>query len=693
MAPIDRREHRQQRVRGAGPSSVQASFGFNFGALATQAAKHSSLPPQRSSRRTPVRETPRAANGSTQRRRSASVQRSGSMRKSTPKDRTVTPKLGKRKRGSSHAPSIADAEEQDELSPDHGDLVRSIEQSRRIVGTVSPIHEEFETMVDELSMLDEGGSAARKSTLDATALMNGTPLSVLAKKRTSTAGAPQKTPIANRIGSMSVTSRRSISRRSRSTDPAPVTPAILPNGRPRTSTASRFGPEFYTPSAAPAEEESEDELSPPQTNGATPRFVAKGRLSQLQAQDQDAMDIDELSSPMEPTPIQTASTQTSATKAQQLQTPTLPSARRGRPRRVVEDAEANSIDAVAAVEPTTRGKSQRGRQSKISENHATPVASKSRRGRKPRPVVEEEADDEIDELSPEINRSKLPRASFLQSKTRVEAFSDPEDASHKPEESVFEEEEEEQEEEVDPTPQPIQRHQPPKVTQHAKTAPEKPPKKRQKFSGIKHAISVMRIKGSTVKGITVADTTRTILEETIDNRLNCIVEKLQASSDSAQRKDLRSQINLSLSFKESLNEKLLNLQDANDVLSTNFKKMKLFKRDNAELRKEILALQNNRQEVALEHDDIQAQFDVEKAVVETRNTISTNMFDIEAAIQNGRDKAKREQRESEGPDIPLTMLLDTVGKDVGSTNGGLLKNVQVFNTMLEKAADWLEGRV
>lgn len=406
------------------------------------------------------------------------------------------------------------------------------------------------------------------------------------------------------------------------------------------------------------------------------------------------MDIDELSSPMEPTPIHTASTETSVTKAQQLQTPTLPSVRRGRPRRVVEDAEANTVEAVAVVEPATRGKSQRGRQSKISENNATPVATKSRRGRKARPVVEEEADEEIDELSPEIKRFQRPRASVLQSKTRVEAFSDAEDTSHKSEQSVVEEEEEEQiEEEADPTPQPVQRHQPPKVTQHAKTAPEKPPKKRQKFSGIKHAISVMRIKGSTVKGITVADTTRTILEETIDNRLNRIVEKLQASSDSAQRKDLRSQINLSLSFKESLNEKLLNLQDANDVLSTNFKKMKLFKRDNAELRKEILALQNNRQEVALEHDDIQAQFDVEKAVVETRNTISTNLFDIEAAIQNGRDKAKREQRESEGPDIPLTMLLDTVGKDVGSTNGGLLKNVQVFNTMLEKVADWLEGRV
>jgi hypothetical protein len=202
----------------------------------------------------------------------------------------------------------------------------------------------------------------------------------------------------------------------------------------------------------------------------------------------------------------------------------------------------------------------------------------------------------------------------------------------------------------------------------------------------------MRIKGSTVRGITVADTTRTILEETIGHRLTRMAEKMQTSKDSARRKELRSEINMSLSFQESLNEKLLDLQDANDVLSTNFKKMKLFRRDNAELRKDILSLQNSRQEIALEHDDVQAEYDAEKAKVDARNKLSEDMFEIEAAVQVGRRKAQEEGREDEGPEIPLSMLLGMVGRDVGSFGGGLLANVKSFNSTLERAAGWLEGR-
>jgi hypothetical protein len=202
----------------------------------------------------------------------------------------------------------------------------------------------------------------------------------------------------------------------------------------------------------------------------------------------------------------------------------------------------------------------------------------------------------------------------------------------------------------------------------------------------------MRIKGSTVRGITVADTTRTILEQNIDQRIQRMAEKLQNSQDSTRRKELRGEVNMFFSFKESLNEKLLELQDANDVLSTNFKKLKLFKRDKAELRKDILTLQNNRQGVALDHDDVQAEYETDKARVETRNKLSEDMFSIEAAIQNGREKARREGREHEGPELPVSMVISMVGRDVGSSGGSLLSNIKVFNGALERAAGWLEGR-
>ena len=94
----------------------------------------------------------------------------------------------------------------------------------------------------------------------------------------------------------------------------------------------------------------------------------------------------------------------------------------------------------------------------------------------------------------------------------------------------------------------------------------------------------------------------------------------------------------------------------------------------------------------MEQDDVQTQYHAEKAEVESQNTLSDDMFAIEAAIKKGREKARRQGRENEGPDIPLSMLLDNIARDVGSRGGGLLASVKSFNGLLERAAGWLEGR-
>ncbi|KAH7079038.1 hypothetical protein BKA63DRAFT_563695 [Paraphoma chrysanthemicola] len=691
MAPVDRREHRQQRVRGAGPSSVQASFGFNFGALGARPSKQASLPPQRSSRRTLVRSTPNGANGSARRHRSASAPRSSAAkRQRTPKDQTVTPQLGKRKRGSPNAEPVEDDGGEDELTPNHEDIVRSIEKSRRVVGAVSPIREEADDVPDELSVLEDVGSTARKTAARTSAVLNGTPVSVLAQKRVSPRTVPARTPIADRIGGMTATSRQSISRRSKSSELAQATPSMLPNGRPRTSSATHFGPQFDTPGARPGGDESEDELSPPQTNGTTARVVGTDDQSVTKFQEGTNLEEDELSSPMQPTPVQETPLATKTQQAPKSRTTAKkdsmvekPLAKAGRPRKIVLDEEDEPSSATIPKPVARRGRPPKRTTLEDAPATATPATRKPR-SKKNRTSEVEMEDDEVDELSPDKDRSagKPKQAALRREKEVVEVFDRDESDYEEPE----------PEEEPEPTPIPTTRRPSPKRKQPSKPSTEQPPRKRHKFLGPKHAISVMRIKGSTVRGITAADTTRTILGETIEHRLSRMAEKMQTSKDAARRKELRSEINLSLSFQESLNEKLLDLQDANDILSTNFKKMKLFKRDNADLRKEILALQNSRQEIALEHDDVQEAYDAEKAVVDARNKLSEDMFDIGAAIQNGRRKARKEGREDEGPEIPLSMLLGMVGRDVGSEGGGLLVNVKSFNSALERAAGWLEGR-
>jgi hypothetical protein len=595
----------------------------------------------------------------------------------------VTPHLGKRKRGPAQAEPDEDDGEEDELSPDREEAVRSIEKSRRVMGTVSPVREEDDEAPDELSVLEEGGSTVRKTSVYAAELVNGTPVSVLARKRVFSGSKSTTTPIADRIGSLKLTSRQSVPRRSNSTELEPVTPGM----QPPLPSASRPGPQLDTPSAALMEDESEDELSSPQAVSTTPRVIATEGQPEASPQEEGPMEADELSSPLQPTSaqekpvVQKAGNVTRAKDAQlEKQTLAQPPAKRGRPRKIVldEDDEAPSI-----IVPTKPGKRGRPTKSAEAKTVATPAAQKKRR----RNAVSEEdveEDEEVDELSPDKERTLQTSVQPAKRSKDVTQTSDREESE--------EYEEPEPEERPAPTPRPTAKRNSPKQAQHIRPSSEKPPRKKHRFLGPKHAISVMRIKGSTVRGITVADTTRTILEETIDHRLTRLAEKMQTLQDSTRRKELRSEINMALSFKESLNEKLLDLQDANDVLSTNFKKMKLFKRDNAGLRKDILALQNNRQEVALEHDDVQAEYDIEKAKVDARNKLSEDMYSIEAAIQNGRKKARKERREDEGPEVPLSMLLGMVGGNVGSFGGGLLKNVKIFNSALESAAGWLEGR-
>jgi hypothetical protein len=680
------------RTNIASPSSVQASFGFDFGGLGARPAKQSSLPPQRSGRRTPVRTTPRGANGSAKRHRSASLQPgSSSKRGNTPKAQTVTPHLGKRKRGSNIGVLNEDDGEEDELSPDREEIVRSIEKSRRVVGAVSPIREEIDDAPDELSVLEDGGTA-RKTTAYASPVANGTPLSVLAQKSAFAGKTLARTPpLADRLGSMRLNSPQSTARKSKSTEPGSTTPILLPNGQSTLSVASPANQPISTPGVAPVDDESEDELSPAQDISATPRVVMVEQRSETVPEEVDHTEIDELSSPIQATPVQATPVQATpaAQRAARAKGPKAaqknnqPAAaeqptKRGRPRRVVLDDEDEAPSAPVPAKPTKRGRPAKTVETKTV---ATPAAQNQKRKKG---IAEDEVEEEeLDELSPDKDRTAETSRQPTKRSKEIIHVSDGEESEY---------EEAEPEDEPTPLSRPVAQRPSPKRKQNVEPSSEKPPRKRHRFLGPKHAISVMRIKGSTVRGITVADTTRTILEETIDHSLGRMAEKLQTSQDSTRRKELRSMLNMSLSFKESLNEKLLDLQDANDVLSTNFKKMKLFKRDNAELRKDILRLQNNRQEIALEQDDVIADHDAEKARADARNKLSEDMFSIEAAIQNGRKKARAEGRENEGPQLPLSMMLGMVGQDVGSSGGGLLSNVKIFSGALERAAGWLEGR-
>jgi len=444
----------------------------------------------------------------------------------------------------------------------------------------------------------------------------------------------EKTPIADRTSDLAISSTVKYSRTPKSTNAPPHTPGLLPIPL-RASSASHFGPDFTTPRMAQDGEDSEDELSPP-VKISTVRVVAPKQpiLPPAESENDPDMYMDELSPPTQ----------------SQRKEPSAPTSAR-RPRRIVLDEEDQ-----AQATPTAR-KPRPKKTSLIS------------------PELAETEDNAPDDISPDAVRTRQRPQIAARREEQLPDLSSVEESDG------YEPEVEEQS---------IVRKQ--KQAKPTKPTAGDPPRKRQKFGGPKRAISVMRIKGSTVRGITVADTTRTILEQNIDHRVGRMAEKLQHAHESSRRKQIRTEVNLVLAFRESLNEKLLDLQDANDTLSAGFQKRKAFRNRNVERRKDMLALQISRHEIALELDDEQAMFDADKERTEAKERLSANMFAIQAAIQSGRERARQQGREHEGAEVPLSMLLETVGRSVGSVGGGLLAGMREFNSGLERAAGWLEGR-
>ncbi|KAF2463944.1 uncharacterized protein BDR25DRAFT_307483 [Lindgomyces ingoldianus] len=203
-------------------------------------------------------------------------------------------------------------------------------------------------------------------------------------------------------------------------------------------------------------------------------------------------------------------------------------------------------------------------------------------------------------------------------------------------------------------------------------------------------INVLRINGLRNNSITAADSTRSLVEEILLGEINKDAEKVSRVTNPARRKQLKTKIMHTLSYSEALGERLMVLQDANDSLVGSSLRLKKFKKQKLDKRREYLAIQRERQELAVKMDQIREHHFYEKAAFDAQNELSNSIFDIQMAIRSGRKQAQHQGREDEGPYAPLKMVLENVAKNVDS--GGLLASAKSFNRILERAASFLEGR-
>jgi hypothetical protein len=201
----------------------------------------------------------------------------------------------------------------------------------------------------------------------------------------------------------------------------------------------------------------------------------------------------------------------------------------------------------------------------------------------------------------------------------------------------------------------------------------------------------MRLPGFGIGALTVVDTTRTVVEEWTTHRIDRMTEKLANIDDPARARKMRQQRNAIILYREELDDVLLGLQDANDTGIAQNSKLKQLNKENRRLRSDYIQLQRDRDRIALQNDEATEAFLREKRGIEAQHELSSSLYDIQAAVQAGRDRARREGREEEGPEVGLKMLLEDVAMGFGKRTG-LLARVKDFNGALGRAAAFLEGK-
>ncbi|KAF2089148.1 hypothetical protein K490DRAFT_38776, partial [Saccharata proteae CBS 121410] len=143
-----------------------------------------------------------------------------------------------------------------------------------------------------------------------------------------------------------------------------------------------------------------------------------------------------------------------------------------------------------------------------------------------------------------------------------------------------------------------------------------------------------------------------------------------------------------------LEDRLFALQASVDTNANLEARVKGLNKDKVGLRKEWLELRAEREKIALQMDEVRRAHIQSEQKRRAEDDVNNALFDIDVAIQRGKERAKEEKREDEGPELSLEWTLKEVTDAVGSDRrgGGLLDKIRSFNRVLEKTAQVVEGR-
>ncbi|KAK5132021.1 hypothetical protein LTR16_000148 [Cryomyces antarcticus] len=198
---------------------------------------------------------------------------------------------------------------------------------------------------------------------------------------------------------------------------------------------------------------------------------------------------------------------------------------------------------------------------------------------------------------------------------------------------------------------------------------------------------------TTVNGI---DVLAQISTEIIERMASTLSLRLRSEPSVRARADGKRKRVALLAFGAELGPALFTLTGTVDAHAELGRRVKRAGKERVRLREELLGVRREREEVARRADEVRAAHEREVGEAREWQGLSKNLFDVELAVQRGREKAETEGRVGEGTVMGVENLVrGVVGDVVGGGGGrgeGLLGRIRKFNALLERAAEGLEGR-
>ncbi|MCJ1358499.1 MAG: hypothetical protein MMC33_008499 [Icmadophila ericetorum] len=190
-------------------------------------------------------------------------------------------------------------------------------------------------------------------------------------------------------------------------------------------------------------------------------------------------------------------------------------------------------------------------------------------------------------------------------------------------------------------------------------------------------------------GLTAADILSQVCEEVFAQTINSLGRVADKERDNKARDGRKRTREVVEAYQDEVNARLFQISEALDYSHTLHTRLRQAKKGKVTLVGELLSLRNERDDVALEIDEVRLNHIEASNFAQEENDIATLLQDIELAVQRGR--ALQPEFISDAAEVPkdavdLEFSLEKVAAEVSSANGpGLLGQVKAFNLFLERA--------